>query len=185
MQALNLDLLEEIEINEYEEKKEEYRESFKVRDLNQASWAFRKLSAYQKKEKEINDLAEEELNRINEWRDREINSLKKSISFFESLLENYLYELREIDPNAKVSTPYGSVGSRKQKVKWNVDKEKLVEWLKSNNRDDLIKVKEEPSLSSIQKEFSVVGDHVVDGDGVIVSGINIEEQEDKINIKVK
>jgi phage host-nuclease inhibitor protein Gam len=186
MEALNLNMLEELEIEEYEQQPEEVKQRFRISDLNQASWAFRKIAAFEKKQEEIENLANMEISRIKEWKDREINSTQKSVRFFEGLLGAYLMELRELDQKAKVTTPYGTISTRKQKPQWKINDEELISWLKENNHEDLIRTKEEPALATIQTTFDIAGESVVDkATGELVAGIRIIEQDDKIVVKTK
>jgi len=186
MEALNLNMLEELEIEEYEQQPEETKQKFKISDLNQASWAFRKIAAFEKKQEEIDALANMEIGRIKEWKDKELESIQKSIRFFEGLLGLYLMELRELDQKAKVTTPYGTVSTRKQKPQWQIKDDELLGWLKENNHEDLIRTKEEPALAIMQTTFKIVGESVVDiATGELVAGIRIIEQDDKIVVKTK
>jgi len=117
----NLNPLEQFEIEEYEAQPEEVKQRFKINSLDTANWAMRKIKAYKNQQAEVDELAEKEMQRIKEWKEKEKKKTQRSIEFFESLLTGYLYEQREIDAKFRVSTPYGSVGTRKQQPKWEID----------------------------------------------------------------
>lgn len=64
-------------------------QQFEITDINGLNWAFRKLSALKSKEKEINQLANVERNRIAEWEKGELKPIHNSISFFEGHIQRY------------------------------------------------------------------------------------------------
>ena len=80
-----MNALELFELNEAEELVagkefcEENQESrFKIRDLDSANWALRKIAAYKKKQAEIKELAESERFKINSWEKSENESIEKA-----------------------------------------------------------------------------------------------------------
>jgi hypothetical protein len=181
-----MDVLFEMELQEIDEIMEEdtqEKERFRIENLEAANWAFRKLAAIERKRKEIQELANKEIERIKAWQEREERGLDNSKEFFEGLLTEYFAREREKDPKFKISTPYGKVSARKQQPKWHYDEEKLIEWLKENNKD-LLRVKYEPDKNEIKRVYKVVGTNVVTDDGEIVEGITVEERPEKVTIKV-
>ena len=91
-------------------------QQFEITDINGLNWAFRKLSALKSKEKEINQLANVERNRIAEWEKGELKPIHNSISFFEGHIQRYHAEQLAADPKQKtISTPYGKSKTRKSK----------------------------------------------------------------------
>jgi hypothetical protein len=177
-----MDVLFEMELQEAVEVSET-QERFKIDNLEAANWAFRKLAAIERKKKEVQELAQKEIERIKTWEQQEISSLNNSKEFFEGLLTEYFAREREKDPKFKISTPYGKVSARKQQPKWNYDDEKLVNWLLQNDKE-LVRTKYEPDKNGIKKKYKVIGTNVVTEDGEIVEGITVEERPEKIEIKV-
>lgn len=154
-----------------EDNQETEKETFKIEDLGQANWAFRKLAALNQKTREIEQLARAEKVRIEDWEKREKESLKHNINFFNYLLEEFYREQRAMDPKFKLSTPYGQVSSRKQQPKWNYDDEKTIESLKKYKLKDFIRVKEEVNKADFKKEVEVLKD-VVSLNGEICQDIS-------------
>lgn len=178
--------LDEIEIEEVRQLPEEQKTQFEITDLGAATWAFRKIRSLEKKINEVKDVAQAEIDRINEWQEKEVNGIQQSIEYFQSLLTSYYIRGKETDARFKCSTPYGSVTSRKMQPKWETNEETLLKWLKENEHTDLIRVKEEPALSDIKDAFKITDTGtVVDGNGVLVDGITIIEQDAKITVKTK
>lgn len=158
---------------------EEVRDSFKINNLEGATWAFRKLRAIEAKVTELKEVAQEEINRINEWLSKEVKSLEDDKAYFEGLLTAYYMNEKANDKKFKLSTPYGKVSCRKVK-KWSYDEEAVKEYLKSENLP-FLKVKEEVDKAELKKAFK---DGLNTESGEYIPGIVIEEVE-SISIKVE
>lgn len=158
----------------------EEREGFKVVDLETATWAFKKLRAIENKEAEIKDFAEVELNRINSWKEKELDQYSKEKEYFNYLLQEYFRSEKAKDSKFRLSTPYGKVTSRKAK-KWVYEDEgSLLEYLKQSE-PSCLRVKEEINKTEVKKIFK---DGVNTETGEILPFVRIEEEE-TISIKVE
>jgi len=171
------------ELEEFEETEKREKVPFEIKDLETANWALRKITAINKKVAENEALAEREHDRINSWLDKAVESDKRSILFFEGLLIRYFIKEKSKDDKFKISTPYGSVTSRKQPAKWEYDNT-VIESLEKLGLNEFIKTetKKELKKSEIKKAFQAVNGKAVTKDGEIVEGITIIEQEEKINV---
>jgi hypothetical protein len=182
MEALNL--LDDIELEEYDEITPEEKERFKIDNLDTANWALRKLSAFQKHQAEIDVLAANEISRIKTWQEKEQKTTERNADFFKFLLTEYLNNGRLDDPKFKISTPYGKVSTKKQQPKWEfLNPELLMQWL-HDNKDTLIRTKQEPALDLIKKAFTITGTEVIDINGEIVPGIYIKTLPDKVTFNI-
>ena len=157
----------------------ESKESFKVKDLQSATWVFRRLREIEEKVNEITAVAIEEKERINDWLFNETKALQQDKEYFEGLLSAYYIQERAKNKRFKLSTPYGKVTIRKSK-KWNYDDEVVKEYIKAENLP-YIRIKEELDKTSLKKEFK---DGINPITGEIVPGITIEETE-SITIKAE
>lgn len=156
------------------------KESFKIKDLEGATWAFRKLRALESKIAEINAVAEKEKANIDRWVKESINAYEGDKAYFEGLLTEYYVEQKREDKKFKLTTPYGKVNSRKSK-KWFYDDEvQLKEYIKLNGIE-AIKVKEEIDKTCLKKLFK---DGVNKETGEILPFVRIEEIEN-ITVKVE
>jgi len=166
---------------------ERERERFKITDLQSLSWAFRKLAAIAQKKAEVNALCDEEVQRIEHYRQKEISALESSEEFFRGLIEEYAAAQRAADPEfKKASTPYGTVRYRKQQPKWHYDDDKLLESLKAAGLTELIRVKEEPDKATLKKRAVVQNGQVIDpATGAIIEGVTVEELGEKIELEVQ
>jgi len=163
----------------------ENQETFKIEDLKGASWALRKIKEYKESILEKEELARVEKERIDNWLIEETKSDLVSLEYFNGLLVEYYKELKQSDPKAKISTPYGKVTSRKNK-KWNYKNEnEFLEYLTSNGYNNLIRVKKEIDKIGIKKEFELKDDVVINKNtGEILPFIDVVEEE-TINVKVE
>ena len=158
----------------------EEREGFKIENLEGATWAFRKLRAIESKEVEIKAIAEEEINRVNSWKEKELEQYAKDKEYFSYLLEEYYRAEKAKDKKFKLSTPYGKVTARKSKKWIYEDEENLLEYLKGNE-PSCIRVKEEINKTEVKKLFK---DGVNQETGEILPFVRIEEEE-SISVKVE
>jgi len=158
----------------------EEREGFKIENLEGATWAFRKLRAIENKEAEIKAIAEEEINRVNAWKGKELEQYAKDKEYFNYLLEEFYRAEKEKDKKFKLSTPYGKVTARKSKKWIYEDEENLLEYLKGNE-PSCIRVKEEINKTEVKKLFK---DGVNAETGEILPFVRIEEEE-SISVKVE
>ena len=177
--------LVKIEFEEIEEMSEEndlesseIKERFKIKNLDAANWAFKKLSAIEIKEEENRKLVVKERERLDAWLEAENKRTESEKSFFESLLMEYQHEGELQDEKFKVSTPYGKIIKRTTK-KWDYGDEKaLVEIFKNGKFEHLIRTKEELNKTEIKKEFSLDKDtkKLVSKDGEIMEEIKVTDE---------
>ena len=109
--------LVESEINEMNEILQEEVTGYKVENLDNANWCFRKIAALNTKINENMMLADKERLRIDTWETKENEAAEKAIKFFHGVLTEYFLKLKQADPKARISTPYGKVSTRKA-TKW-------------------------------------------------------------------
>ncbi len=178
-----MDALRVLELDELEELESEEKERFEVYDL--ASWVFRKLHAMALKSKEIDSVAEAEMERIREWQATEKKRNEANKEYLESLVVRYFTEERAKDEKFKLSTPWGKVSARKSPPSYVYDDEKLLNFLKSSDRGEFIRVSESVDKALLKKSVTVQGDVVVDENGEIIDGITIVEKGLSVSVKVE
>lgn len=174
-----LDQLELEELQTFEQN-----EGFSIQSLNEADWALRKIAALNKQKEEKAGLAKERIEFYKNWLTKETESIEQSISYFEMLLGKYLLEQRKTDKKFKISTPFGKVSTRKQPPKWELNDEKVLAALKENEMDGLIRIKEEVNKVELKKAVSIQAGRAITEDGVILEGVTVIEQPEKIVVKV-
>lgn len=152
---------------------EEVKESFKIENLEGATWAFRKLRAISSKKAEIEAVAAEEIARVETWKKSECEKYENDTEYFESLISSYFVEERSKDKKFKLSTPYGKVSTRKASKWIYEDEEALKQYVKENDID-AIRIKEELDKTSLKK---ICKDGVNQDTGEILPYVRIEETE--------
>jgi len=153
-----------------EDDEEISKPEFVVNNLSSATWVMRKLRALDTQDAAINADADEQIKAINEWRDSELEKNSGSRANFHGYLWAYLDQLREEDPKARISTPYGTVSTRKTPASVEWSDADLLASLKEQKLSGLIRVKEEPDKKAIKKEFSFVKGRYVNADGQELKG---------------
>ncbi|MBY6800150.1 hypothetical protein FCV24_12805 [Clostridium botulinum] len=163
----------------------ESQETFKIENLKGASWALRKIKECKESILEKEELAKIEKERIEEWLNNETKNDLVSIEYFNGLLLQYYKELKQNDPKARITTPYGQVTSRKNK-KWNYGNEKtLLKYLNSNGYKNLIRTKQEINKTDLKESFLIKDGIVLDKNtGEVIPEISVIEEEN-INVKVE
>lgn len=137
----------------------EQDDRFQVTDLNSANWVFKKLDAITTKENEVKELANSEIERINLWRDKEIEKLQSNKEYLQSLVIEYFRIEKEKDKKFKLNTPYGKVTSRKgAKVIQVSNENKVIEQLRENGKQIDVVV-----IETIQKLRDITIENVMKG----------------------
>uniref|UniRef100_UPI002FD97D25 host-nuclease inhibitor Gam family protein n=1 Tax=Lactobacillus acetotolerans TaxID=1600 RepID=UPI002FD97D25 len=103
--------------------------TFKVNDIGSATWAMRKLKAFDEQDKDFKKTAQDQIDSINAWLKRKLEKNADSRSYLEGLLTDYLFEQRKKDPKFRVDTPYGMVSTRKSPAGINWSDNKVMESL--------------------------------------------------------
>jgi hypothetical protein len=157
----------------------EERERFHIIDDAQAAWAMRKLLALRSKVDENTAIADQEVNRIQEWLHRVNGKFDSDITYFEAILKIYAQKQRESDGRKTIETPYGVVKSRATSDKFRVvDEEAFFAWAEAN-LPDAIAVKRSPSLTVLKEKAlaehtDTLGMIAMTTDGEIIPGVDVE-----------
>lgn len=152
---------------------EEVNESFKIENLEGATWAFRKLRAIVTKKSEIEAVAAEEITRIETWKKLEIEKYESDIQYFEYILSEYYAAEKTKDSKFKLSTPYGKVSCRKSSKWIYEDEQALIDYC-NVNEIDAIRIKEELDKTNLKK---ICKNGVNQETGELLPGLRIEETE--------
>lgn len=173
-----------LQLSEIDEVETIEKESFTIRDKNQATWALRKIRALKAQIEETNELAEMEIERIKTWQANENQSAEDSIAYFEGLLHDFMLGERVLDPKLKsIKLPHGTMRFRKQQPEYKRDDIGLIGWAKANNKVDLIKVKESLDWATLKKDITVTnGKAIYNETGEIIEHVEIVEREDKFEV---
>lgn len=158
----------------------EEQESFRVTDASSADWALMKLREVAKQEELDNKLYNENLGRIDAWRQRAKERTDRDREYFEGLLDDYMREQLKEDPKYKLSTPNGRL-SATNRTTWTHDDTKLLERLEGT---EFIKTTQKVKWGDFKKTLKVVNGKAIDENGEIVEGVTAEKVT-TINIKTE
>ena len=162
---------------------DEKRERFRIEDDGSATWAMRKLAEIVTTQKETEFLLKSEQERLNHWFESVMKPLRDKATFFESILGDYAVRERFANDRKTITLPHGKISTRPASDKWDIDNDTLMAFLKSSDYKELIKVKEELSLSALKSAFSVTKDGiVVTPEGELVQGITIRPTDISVSI---
>ena len=136
---------------------------------------------YKEQEESIN----EEIQRLENWLQNEKVRIDKEKEFYQRELETAIKLKREEDPKYIIRSPYGQVSTRKQRPKFKYDDLELLNWAK-NNREDLVKVEtvEKVNKNEIKKLGQVYDGKLVTEDGEVIEGVEVEERDEVVTIKL-
>lgn len=152
-------------------------DAFEINNQEQLTWAMRKIRAYKEKEAQINALADAEIKRINDWKEKEIKDVVGSITRFQTLAEDYGKRCLAADPKFKgETTPYGKISFKKQPPKYSyTDEAKTIEFLeKIDNLAGHVKVsKTIADKTKIKKDLEIKRNAFVKDGEVIDMGLEV------------
>lgn len=163
---------------------EEEKEKFEVNSLSSADWAIRKIKELEANIKQNNDFAESEKIRLEQWLESENHKYHESIEYFNGLLSHYLQELRKDNPKAKISTPHGTVSTRKNPKQWTYSDDVLAE-LEEKEMFEFIRIKKEVDKKELKKVLSATDDGiVVNSDGEVIKGVTVVDGGEVMTVKI-
>lgn len=159
----------------------EEKEPFRIQDDSAMNWVFRThINPHHKRLKEIEEMYQENLRIINDWKEKESKPHLSELEYWEGLVQHYHHEqLLQDDKRKTISTPYGKSKSRRSKAApEQVDKEATLMHLKANGLTDYIK--EEPKWGDLKKTLTIAEHNghpvAVDENGQVVDGVIIKPE---------
>lgn len=167
----------------------EQNESFKIDSIDSLNWAFRKLAAYQAQKQEIQNLAQNERDRINYWEKGELKSIDDSMSYFQSKIQEYHSQiLTEDDKKKTLSTPYGKSKAKSSKAQpEKQDEEKLITFVEENELK-FIKIEKKLQWGELKKTLKVAEKDgqqiVIDENGQEVPGVIVKPESVSYSVEI-
>jgi hypothetical protein len=173
-------------IHEFEIEEEPQRESFRILDDAGATWAMRRLHDITQKMDANRAIAESEIQRITAWLETVNNKVQSDADYFINILEDYHRRQRDTEGRKTIKLPHGSLISRASTAKVKVtDPELFVKWAKDVD-ENLIRIKEEPNQSEINKLLIIDGDKVISqSTGELAEGVIVTPESVKYSVEVE
>lgn len=156
---------------------------FTVTDASSADWALMKLGEIERLEAQNKQLANNNINRIRDWLDKQNAKTEDSKNYFNQLLTDYIFEEKAKNPKFKLTTPNGKLSTRKSQPKWEYNDNTLIESLKANDETDFIKLKESIDKSGLKKVAMVKDGKVYSPNGVALEGVVVSPASETAVIK--
>ena len=174
------------------EVKEEVQEEekFEITDDDRACWALQKIKELEDQVEEKEQLAERQINQVNNWLENETAKLDRNINNLKNMLFEYAQQLREEDPTMKThSLPFGKLQFRKRRPKWQYEDE-LLDTVKEKI-PDAVRVKEDVDKRTLKKivkdsgQYKILDDgRVVDTEtGEFVHGLKVVDRGESFKVK--
>ncbi|WP_223837367.1 host-nuclease inhibitor Gam family protein [Bacillus swezeyi] len=169
-------------------------EIFEVHDLETATEAQRRVAYFKRKQSEIDEVADKqierlkmEIERLEQWQEEAKKEYVERENFYKHRLERYMRdEVRKMQENGKkpkktIKLPYGTIKLVKQQPEYQRNENDLLEYAESKG---FVRVKKDVDWSAIKKKAEVFGDKLIDGDGEIIPGVTVVDREDKFTVEV-
>lgn len=175
-----------------EEQEKPVRERFVVDNDMKAEWCLSKIRTAKKNaEREI-----EELTRQMEFYQKRMEQVKHEYeeekNFFQDMLLPYFNErveggfTRATKTQVSYSLPTGKLllKHREPEYEYKENQKDTIAWLKKNEGEQFIKVKEELDWKSFKTIVTVSGNGVCTADGEVIPGIKVTPREDEFIVEV-
>ncbi|ARN92162.1 hypothetical protein AZI11_04175 [Levilactobacillus brevis] len=191
--------MDELEARDYEEavKTSESDETFVVDSLSSASWAVNMIRGLNVKDDEVDQSAEQQkepyqvrIDEVKQWQADEHDRIQKHREYFENLLADYLFKLREDDPKARVVVPGGKISTRKTPKGLIVNKSQVIDsMVKQGITDELIEFEPKVTQTTLKKFGDIHnGKFVITSGkyaGMTLPGIEPKPQSEKVTFDIK
>ncbi len=115
--------------------------------------------------------------------------MENETSFFESKLREYIdtVKMKDTKTQKTYSLPTGNIIIKKDKYDFKIDKEKILESIKSlEGYEEYIKVKEDLAWGDLKKNLIIDNNNIINkitGEVIEVEGLNVEIKPGKFEIK--
>ena len=151
-----------------EDRSEQEPEPLQIRDFFTADNTLMKMIRVQHEIDQVEDLYQQELQQLKEWKKNRLGSLKEKKGFYKSSLESWLKN----NNKKKADLPHGKVYFRKQRHKVKIlDEDTVIE------TGEFVRIKKKPDKRAMLRAFK---DH-----GLIPEGTDIIRPEPKFYVKLK
>lgn len=188
-QTVTLDELEGMDMSAFGENEAEDapRPAWRIADDGCADWAVRKIAEERAELARIKELADAQIQRIEEKVAAAERRCENGTRFLTSKLAEYFQLVPHKVTKTKRSYRLlsGSLSLKLGQPAMKQDDEKLVRYLKDSGQLEFIKTEEKPKWGDFKKQLQIVGASAVDKEtGEIVECITIETKPDTFSVDV-
>ena len=124
------------------------------------------------------------------WYEDAIKTIKEQTDYNTANLERMLLDYFKTVPHKKTKTqesysfPGGKLILKTQNPEYKRDDKAVIEYLKANNGEQFIKIKEELDWSALKAATGVIDGRIVTGDGEFIPGVEVINREPKFVVEV-
>lgn len=188
-EALPVITLEEIETidlpGDHEGDTDSGRPAFRIADDDCADWAIRKIATERAERDRIVGLAKSQISRLQEQIEKAEHRYTQNTTFLTDRLADFFRGVphRTTKTTEKYRLLSGTLTMKLGKPTPKADDAKLVEWLKANGHEDLVKVEEKAMWGELKKLLSFTGSMAcIEATGEIVDGVTVEQSPDVFTV---
>lgn len=185
MANLALKMIDEcIERNSYEIS--DYETEFIIDNDNKAEWALKKISEEKAEMQRYVNICQTMINEYQTKIQQVQEQFKNKTSYLKNQLALYFetIEPKKTKTQESYKLPSGILKKKYPGPEFVRDEEKLIEWLKNSNMNDLIKTKELADWATLKKSIKVSGDKAITEDGEVIEGIEVQERSPVFEIEI-
>ena len=157
-----------------------------VKNNSDADFYLRQINKLKEQKEEINKFVDQELERqmrlYQQYREDRIRPLDNQIAFYEEALRTFAMNEYAETNKKTIKLPNGTLSIRKQPPKYIYNDEEVLSFLKENNLNDYIRVKEEVNKKDLKKATQINNNNQMMINGKEVPGVVVVPQDDKFEV---
>lgn len=153
------------------EELENIQEGWSISNEEEADWTLMMLRDVAKQEATDKRIYEINRKRVDDWYAAAKEKTDRKREHWQTLLNEYMRSKLRENSEYKLSTPNGSLSSRK-KTEWKHDDKKLLERLKDT---EYVQTTQKVKWGAYRKTLEVFNGKAIDENGEIVEGVTAEE----------
>ena len=157
-----------------------------VKNNSDADFYLRQINKLKEQKEEINKFVDQELERqmrlYQQYREGRMRPLDNQIAFYEEALRTFAMNEYAETNRKTIKLPNGTLSIRKQPPKYIYNDEEVLSFLKENNLNDYIRVKEEVNKKDLKKAAKINNNNQMMIDGKEVPGVVVVPQDDKFEV---
>lgn len=160
----------------------ETKEPWKIKNDDDAEWLIERVNKdliesarYKESLKNKIEALEEKLRKVEEEEKLSIERRNSYLAeYFETIDEKFKKKTKTLE---KYRLPSGEIVKKYPNPQFKRNNNKLLGWIKQNNLDDYVEIKESPKWNELKAITSVKNGQVVTEDGEIVEGVEVIERD--------
>ena len=157
-----------------------------VKNNSDADFYLRQINKLKEQKEEINKFVDQELERqmrlYQQYREDRMRPLDNQIAFYEEALRTFAMNEYAETNKKTIKLPNGTLSIRKQPPKYIYNDEEVLSFLKENNLNDYIRVKEEVNKKDLKKATQINNNNQMTINGKEVPGVVVVPQDDKFEV---